>query len=245
MIVRPLASSSAGNSTLVTDSRSGATILMDAGLSMRDLRPLVNFQVTRLEAVCVTHSHLDHSRGVPELLKAGVTCAMRQETAVELGVEKHHRVCIIAPVEPETPRSPYRFGPWAVIPFDVKHDVPNLGFVLATRTDRMLYLTDTPFTKYRFEGLTRIVIETNYSLEILKRKVQNGDLNGLLAARIVRSHLGLERAIELLKANDLSKVTEIWLTHLSNSNSDEAAFTEAVQRATGIPTYVAGEGVRA
>lgn len=244
MRIQPLASSSAGNSTLVTDA-SGRMILLDAGLTLKQLRVALGYRVSDLEAVLVTHSHQDHARGVPDLLKAGITCAMRAETADELGVTKHHRVRILAPVEPESPRSPYRFGPWAVIPFDVQHDVPNLGYVLATPTQRLLYLTDTPFSRYRFEGLTKIVIEANYSLDILKNKVANGDLNGLLAARIIRSHLGLERAIELLKANDLSKVTEIWLTHLSGSNSDEQAFRTAVERATGIPTMVAPEGVRA
>lgn len=244
MQITPLASSSAGNSTLV-EHASGRAVLLDAGLTLKQLRAAIGYRVTGLEAALITHSHADHAKGVPELLKAGVTCAMRIETAEALGVATHHRVCILAPIEPESPRGPYAFGPWAVIPFDVQHDVPNLGIVLATKRHRLLYLTDTPFSRYRFEGLTHIVIEANYSLDILKRKVADGVLSDVLAARIVRSHLGLERAIELLQANDLSRVTEIWLTHLSNSNSDEAAFVEAVERATGIPTRVAGEGVRA
>lgn len=244
MEIIPLASSSAGNSFLVRHA-SGRTILLDAGLTLKQLRRATGHRTTELEAVLVTHSHQDHSRGVPELLKAGVTCAMRQETADALGVAGHHRVRILAPQTAETPRGPYMFGPWAVIPFDVQHDVPNLGFVVATKHHRLLYLTDTPFSRYTFEGLTHIILEANHSIEILKKKVNDGDLNGLLAARIVRSHLGLERAIELLRANDLSRVQEIWLTHLSNNHSDEAAFKEAVERATGVPVYIAQEGVKA
>jgi len=242
--ITPLASSSAGNSTLV-EHEAGRAVLLDAGLTLKQLRAAIGYRVTGLEAALITHSHADHAKGVPELLKAGVTCAMRAETAEALGVAGHHRVRILAPQDGETTRAPYAFGPWAVIPFDVQHDVPNLGFVLATRKHRLLYLTDTPFSRYKFEGLTHIVIEANYSLDILKRKVADGVLSDVLAARIVRSHLGLERAIELLKANDLSKVTEIWLTHLSNSNSHAEEFQAAVERATGIPTSVAGEGVRA
>lgn len=244
MRITPLASSSAANCILV-EHESGRTILLDAGLTMKQLRQAIGFRVTSLEAVLVTHSHADHSRAVPDLLKAGVTCAMRQETAEALGVASHHRVRILAPQTPETARAPYRFGPWVVVPFDVQHDVPNLAFVLATNQERLLYLTDTPFSRFRVEGLTHVVIEANHSVEILKRKVEEGTLSDVLAARIVRSHLGLERAIELLTANDLSRVTEIWLTHLSSSNSDEAGFRAAVERATGVPTFVAPEGVRA
>lgn len=240
MEVIPLASSSAANCTLVRHP-SGRSILLDAGLKVRELRPLVGFQVSQLEAALVTHAHQDHSRGVEGLLQAGVTCAMRAETAEALGVTKHHRVRILAPQDHTRPRGPYMFGPWAVVPFDVEHDVPNLGYVLATRSERLLYLTDTPFSRYRFEGLTHICLETNHSVEQVLRRVEEGSLDALVGSRIIRSHLGLERAIELLKANDLSRVKEIWLMHLSNGNSDATAFKAAVERATGVPTRVAEE----
>jgi hypothetical protein len=42
-----------------------------------------------------------------------------------------------------------------------------------------------------------------------------------------------------LKANDLSKVQEIWLLHLSEQNSCEKRFKEEVQKITGKPTYIA------
>lgn len=226
---------------MITSASGRHTILLDAGLTVRELRPLIGYQVTRLEAALVTHAHADHARGVETLLRAGVTCAMRQETAEALGVADHHRVRILAPQDGETPRGPYMFGPWAVIPFDVTHDVPNLGFVLATRRDRLLYLTDTPFSRYKFEGLTHVLIETNYSTEILLRRVAEGALNQLQAARIIRSHLGLERAIEFLEANDLSKVVGIWLMHLSSANSHAEQFKDAVQRATGKPVRVTAE----
>ena len=47
-------------------------------------------------------------------------------------------------------------------------------------------------------------------------------------------------ADEMLKANDLSKVEEIHLLHLSSANSDAEGFKRQVQSLTGIPTYIAG-----
>jgi phosphoribosyl 1,2-cyclic phosphodiesterase len=240
--VVPLASSSAANCTLVRHA-AGPTILLDAGLTVRELRPLLGFQVTSLEAALITHAHQDHARGVESLLQAGVTCAMRVETAEVLGVAKHHRVRILAPQDHVTPRGPYMFGPWAVVPFAVDHDLPNLGFVLATRSERLLYLTDTPFSRYRFEGLTHVLVEANHSVELVLKRVEEGALEAHVGARIIRSHLGLERALELLKSNDLSRVQEIWLMHLSAGNSDAAAFKAAVERATGVPTRVAAERI--
>ena len=57
--------------------------------------------------------------------------------------------------------------------------------------------------------------------------------------RVLRNHMGLERAIELLQANDLSKTREIHLLHLSDGHSDAEGFKQAVAAATGKPDSVA------
>jgi hypothetical protein len=43
-----------------------------------------------------------------------------------------------------------------------------------------------------------------------------------------------------MQANDLSKVQEIWLLHLSDGNSDADRFKREIQELTGKPVYVAG-----
>ena len=57
------------------------------------------------------------------------------------------------------------------------------------------------------------------------------------------SHMELGTCLELLEANDLSEVSEIMLLHLSNDNSNEQRFKEAVEAATGIRTYIANPGL--
>lgn len=47
--------------------------------------------------------------------------------------------------------------------------------------------------------------------------------------------------IDELKANDLSKVREIWLLHLSDGNSDAERFKREVMELTGKPVYIALE----
>lgn len=123
--------------------------------------------------------------------------------------------------------------------FPVKHDVPNMGFLLASRNgEKIAYITDTPYCPYRFKGLTTIMLEVNYDLEILRQNVKNGTVDRGLKNRIVRNHFSLEAAKGFLKANDLKQVREIHLIHLSSANSSAEKFKREVQGITGKPVYI-------
>ena len=45
--------------------------------------------------------------------------------------------------------------------------------------------------------------------------------------------------LDLLRANDMTKVRQIYLLHLSDGNSDAAAFRRQVQQETGAEVYIA------
>ena len=104
----------------------------------------------------------------------------------------------------------------------------------------MLYVTDTEYIPNRFEGLNYILIECNFSMEIVRKRLANRDLNRALWDRILRNHLSLETVIKFLKANDLSSLQEIWLLHLSNNNSDAKLFKKTIREITGVPVYISG-----
>ena len=159
---------------------------------------------------------------------------MSRGTAEALGLSGHRLHIIKA-------KQQFRIGTWTVLPFDTQHDAQEpLGFLLANQDgEKLLYVTDTCYVKYRFHGLTHVAIECNYSLDILKRNVEAGTVPKELKSRILKSHFSLENVKEFLKANDLSKVQEIWLLHMSNGNSDAERFKREVQELTGKPTYIA------
>ena len=50
--------------------------------------------------------------------------------------------------------------------------------------------------------------------------------------------MSLQNCIKLLKANDLSKLKEIYLMHLSDKNSNEQMFKRAIQEVTGTTVIV-------
>lgn len=115
-----------------------------------------------------------------------------------------------------------------------------LGFLIVSKKtgDRLLYFTDTFYVKYRFKDLTHIMAECNYGIEELKYNIGIGSLPIGLAPRLFKSHMSLEHLLQMLKANDLTKLKQIYLLHLSDGNSNAEKFKTEVQKATGAEVYV-------
>lgn len=230
--ILPLASGSKGNCYRVTDGRT--PLLLECGIPYKEIQKNLKFRVSEIAGCLVTHEHQDHCKAVRDLMKAGIDCYMSQGTADALKASGHRLHVIKA-------KQQFRIGTWTILPFDTQHDAAEpLGFLLANQDgEKCLYLSDTMYCKYRFHGLTHVAIECNYSLDILKRNVEAGAVPKELKSRILKSHFSLENVKEFLKANDLSKVQEIWLLHLSDGNSDAERFKREIQSLTGKPVYIA------
>jgi len=177
----------------------------------------------------------DHSNAVKDLMKAGVDCYISKGTAEALFGIKHHRLHYFEPLQQ------FRIGSWTILPFEVEHDAEQpCGFLLAnTAGDKLLYATDTYYIRYRFQGLTHIMIECNYSIDILNENISKGIVPAAMKKRLLQSHFSLENVKEFLKVNDLSKVREIWLLHLSDTNSDAERFKREIMEISGKPVYIA------
>lgn len=228
-----LASSSKGNCYRITD---GSTpLLLEAGIQFKEIQKRLNFRISDMAGCLISHEHKDHSKAVPDMMKAGVNCYMSQGTVESLGIDGH-RIHVIKA------KQQFQLGTWTILSFETQHDAAEpLGFLLVNQAgDKLLYATDTYYLKYRFKGLTHLMLECNYSLDILRANVDAGMIEPALKDRILKSHFSLEHVKDFLRANDLSQVREIWLLHLSDGNSDAERFKREIQELTGKPVYVAG-----
>lgn len=231
--ITPLASGSKGNAYHITDGKT--PLLLEAGIPYKEIQRGLSYQVTNLAGCLVSHEHKDHSKAVSEMaFKAGVDCYMSQGTIGVLGIESHR-------IKPVQARKQFKVGTWTILPFDTQHDAAEpMGFLLAnTAGDKVLYLTDSFYCRYRFKGLSHVLIECNYSLDILRANVAAGLVPVELKNRILKSHFSLANVKEFLKANDLSRVEMIMLIHLSDDNSDAERFKREIQELIGKPVYIA------
>ena len=235
MDIRVLASGSAGNCYCVSDG--STSLLLECGISVKQIRRGLGFGLTNVAACLVSHEHQDHAKAVADVLRAGVEVYTSPGTIKALGLE-HHRL------RPVRAKETFKVGTWTVRAFETQHDAQEpLGFLLHSRAsnERLLYATDTYYIRYKFPGLTHIMVECNYAKDILYENVKRGAVPEVFKNRLLTSHFSLENVKEFLKANDLSQVREIWLLHLSDGNSDAERFKREVQALTGRPVYIAGE----
>lgn len=228
MDIRVLASSSKGNAYTVTSG--GTTLLLDAGVPAQEIRQKSGY--VKLHGAFISHAHKDHSKAAADLMKRGVDVFTGVDTAKSCGLTGH-RLHTIEPFKR------VKIGGFEVTPFEVQHDVPNLGFVLSTDSgERLLYATDTYYIKYNFAALTHIMLECNFDGETLKQNVNDGRVPPELAKRIYKSHMNLETVALTFGAWDLSKLRQVYLIHLSDGNSNEELIKRTIQAITGTEVYV-------
>lgn len=233
----PIASSSSGCAYKLSGGGASAPLLLDAGVSLNRLQVALNHQVTQLAGCLLSHAHGDHVRAAKGLLTLGVHLYASRQTFDSL--TEWRRTCHAV-----SPGEEFAVEDWRIKAFECVHDVAGtLGYVIGSPDGHQaVYLTDSSYSRYRFPGTTHWFVECNHSAEILRRNTLLGDIHAQRYKRVATTHMSLERLIDLLNANDLTTAEEIWLLHLSDANSDEAAFADAVRSATGVPTYVAPRG---
>lgn len=225
----PLASSSSGN--LYIAEEGGSRISIECGVSFSRMKTLLSHRVSSLASCIVSHAHQDHCKCAPDLAAWGVPILASREALdlMDLPTGSQQRV-----LEDKVPMS--LDGGWRLLPFAVPHEGGAMNFLLeAPSGDRLLYACDAAYSPYRFEGLTHVAVEANHSVEL----VAAGSAEPARVRRVLHSHMSIEAACALLRANDLSKVREVHLLHLSDGHSDAEAFADMARRASGRPVYVA------
>ncbi|WP_338014642.1 MBL fold metallo-hydrolase [Paenisporosarcina cavernae] len=218
---------------MYTVSDGESKIMLEAGISIKRINTALGFQTTNLAGVLLSHSHKDHSVAIKDLVRLGVDCYMSKGTANELQINHHRIKCVEA-------KKTFRIGTFTILPFEVEHDTDTpFGYLIKSDNgSKLLFATDTYFIRYKFVGLNYLMLECNYCQSVLDANNKSGRLPKGLRQRIMKSHFSLENVLDFLRSNDLSCLQEIWLLHLSDSNSDEQLIRDEVAKVTGKMIHI-------
>lgn len=237
MKLEVLGSGSKGNCYILRPT-SGKCLIIEAGVRWRDVKKAMHFDINAIEACIVSHSHGDHAGHVEEMLNACVTVGASAETFKAGGWGHKVFQTVIKP------RENLRFGEFGVYAFDLRHDVPCLGFIITHKEmGRLAFVTDTMLLPYRLPNINHWLIEANYSDAILTENIEAGRVPASMRERLLHSHMELETTVKALQANDMEGVKNIVLIHLSDANSYASVFKMRVEEATGKPVSIASAGV--
>lgn len=211
-------------------------IMIEAGLPWKRVGPMLGFDYSRLVGLLVTHEHGDHAKYVDQFLQhTSVPVYMTHGTAEALGLDSYRLKVVKA-------RRTVHVSTWTVTPFQTEHDAAEpVGFLLDTPAgDRVLYVTDTYFVRYRFSDVTMMMVEMNYSEQEVALNHADGLLPSALEKRIQRSHMAEATALEFIEANVSPKLQQVILIHTSQANSNPVDFVRKTEEITGVPVYIAG-----
>ena len=236
MQLKILGTGSSGNCYILENENEA--LIIELGLSFSKIKQALNFDLSKVIGVLVTHEHGDHAgaggKGIKDALSNGIKVYSSAGTFRAFDI-KHHNANIIQA------KKSFQIGNFKILPFDVHHDVNEpLGFLIDhEETGRVLFVTDTTYIDHTFSNLNNIIIEANYCEEIIRERLGDTWQNKSLKDRIIQSHMSLDTCRKTLLANDLSQVQKIVLIHLSDSNSDENKFKEVITDATGKIVQIA------
>ncbi len=229
MKIEVFGSSSKGNGYLIDD-----TLVIECGISSKEILKAVNYDINKIEAVLITHSHLDHAKHVKEWDKLNIDIFSTQGTFEELGIEKKHNIIHIKYGKV------YMLGNYVIYVFETKHDAKEpCGFVIINTDtkEKLLFATDTYYIEENFKNLDYAMIECNFSEKLVE------NMEDVKTRRLYASHMSLENLKLYFKNSYTNTLKNVMLLHLSENNSDKKLFETEIKEIVKCDVCTAEKGI--
>jgi len=221
----PLASGSKGNCIFLGSQQT--RILIDAGLSLSLTEKRlaeIGVDLKTIEAVLITHEHVDHIQGLlPLIKKLQIPVLANAETAKGIYslLSERPRFKIFTTAEPFT------FADMEVLPFSVPHDTLDpVGFSIRIGDLKLGFCTDlghvTSLIRKALENSDYLYLEANHQPSMVHACNRPMMYKQRVLGR--QGHLSNQDCAELLVALHHEKLKHVHLAHLSSEcNNPELA----------------------
>ena len=215
---------SSGNFSVISDGASSLAI--DCGVPWDKALRMSSYGLLDACALLVSHGHGDHLGYINQFVKGMMNVFMSKETwdkGIENGTINRWTAEVYNDNVSFFDGSQFKVGTFVVKPFKVPHTntdgspCDNSGFLIySTATkEKMLWVTDCAYITQKFPPLDYICIECNY-VDVEDYSKEAAFTNIPLESRRVQSHLSLNRCVDFLKKQDLSKIKFVKLLHLTH-----------------------------
>jgi phosphoribosyl 1,2-cyclic phosphodiesterase len=214
-------------------------ILVDAGLSMRELRKrlaCIGESLEAIDAILITHEHSDHVSGLPVLarnkdVRAAIYMTLLAAPAIDWGAAPPQ--CLQA----FQAGASFQIGDIEVQSFGIPHDaIDPVGYCFLAQGVRVGVATDLGYVpesvKFHLRRANLLLLEANHDLDMLKVGPYPWSVKQRVMSRV--GHLSNLHMSDYL-AEDLDACTaNVILGHLSEQNNHpaivEMVAAEALQR---------------
>lgn len=228
---------------VIYENSNGKRLMVDSGVSVSEVNKNIGFSMSKVKNILITHHHQDHTKYILEYLERGIHVLTGSQTRAYLDIPEKYNYYIteIKPKELIVLDNEFYIKPFELPHINVD-GTPcfNLGYLINSKTDKekVLHCTDCQYIPYQFYGLDRIVIECNF-ISPQSYVSQQGYINEFVEQRRLVSHMSLFAVEEFLKKQDLSKLKQIKLIHLSNDYSHCKDIMKArVKKIVGIDVEI-------
>lgn len=212
----PLASGSKGNCVLLGSATT--KVLIDVGLSVKQIKERLfhlNIGLEQIDAVVITHEHLDHIKGLEVLCK-------QMNLPVLANSDTAKAICTMMNVVPNfkifATGEHFMFGDLAFHPFSIQHDtVDPVAFTVKIQETKIGICTDlgfvTSLVKAHLQNCHYLYIESNHEPSMVYASARPQLYKQRVLGR--QGHLSNQSCADLLKEIYHKDLKRIYLAHLS------------------------------
>lgn len=213
LTLKVLGSSSKGNCYLLT--YNNQILILDCGIGIKEIKKGLNFNISNVAGVLVSHGHKDHCLSIEDFRNMGIPIF----APYELGsVKKSH----------------IKIGNFDISTFDLPHNGTwNNGFLIKVGGQKILYMTDFEYCEYVFkkQKVNHILIECNYQGKYVERELVNYEHK-------VRGHCELNTCRDFIQTNATNELRSVLLLHMGTETCDFEECVTVVKKVVQNDVYV-------